>query len=103
MSMPKTLQLKHISDREILEAVQAFAEANRRYWRPGMTLEAGLAGKVPETPDVALAGKYPEKLILRKMEVLDDRGFLEYGVSLRTAWLTDAGKAYLAKLQGANA
>lgn len=89
MSMPKTMQLKHISDLEILEAVQAFNEANRRDWRTSVT------------PEVALAGKYPEKLILRKMEVLDQRGFLDYGVSLRTAWLTDRGKAYLAKLQGA--
>ena len=35
---------------------------------------------------------YPDKVIFRKMEKLFDQGYLEYGVSLRTAWLTEKGK-----------
>lgn len=35
--------------------------------------------------------QWPEKLIYRKMEKLVDKGYLEYGVSLRTSWLTDKG------------
>ena len=37
------------------------------------------------------------KLVLRKMEQLVHRGLLEYGVSLRTAWLTPAGKEAIEK------
>jgi hypothetical protein len=33
----------------------------------------------------------PEHLIERRMERLIDRGYLECGVSTRTAWLTDKG------------
>ncbi|KKL89641.1 hypothetical protein LCGC14_1912660 [marine sediment metagenome] len=39
------------------------------------------------TPDVALATKYPPKVILAKMEKLVEQGKLDYGVSLRTAWV----------------
>ena len=31
---------------------------------------------------------FDEKLVYKKMEKLSDEGYLEYGVSLRTAWLT---------------
>ena len=40
-----------------------------------------------QTPDIALADKYPPKLILAKMERLARQGKLDYGVSLRTAWV----------------
>lgn len=39
--------------------------------------------------------QWPAKLVLCKMQKLVDQGYLEYGVSLRTAWLTAKGKAYL--------
>lgn len=39
--------------------------------------------------------EYPPKLVFKKMEQLADRDYLEYGISLRTAWLTDKGKEYL--------
>lgn len=39
------------------------------------------------TPDIALADKYPPKVILAKMQKLDKQGKLDYGVSLRTAWV----------------
>ena len=38
----------------------------------------------------------PEKVCYRAMERADENGLLEYGVSLRTAWLTDAGMELLA-------
>jgi hypothetical protein len=37
----------------------------------------------------------PEKVCYRAMERASDRGYIEYGVSLRTGWLTDKGKALL--------
>ena len=39
------------------------------------------------TPDIALADKYPQKVILAKMQKMENRGKLESGVSLRTAWV----------------
>ncbi len=39
------------------------------------------------TPDIALADKYPPKVILAKMQKLSNQGRLDYGVSLRTAWV----------------
>ena len=58
-----------IPNSEIIEAVRLFH-----------------AGK-GETPDIALAHKYPAKLILAKMQKMVDKGLLNYGVSLRTAWI----------------
>jgi hypothetical protein len=37
----------------------------------------------------------PQKVVYRKMEKLVVQGFLEYGVSLRTSWLTDKAKKLL--------
>lgn len=37
-----------------------------------------------------------EKVCYRAMERASNRGLVEYGVSLRTAWLTGEGKALLA-------
>ena len=37
----------------------------------------------------------PDRLIERRMLALTDRGYLEYGVSVRTAWLTEKGRAEL--------
>lgn len=50
---------------------------------------------LPFTYEV-LAEKYgSEKLVYKKMEQLDNLGYLEYGVSLRTAWLTKKGEEFL--------
>jgi hypothetical protein len=65
-----------ITDEEMLEAVRAF-------WREA---DAGnVAGA--QTPDVSLAHKYPVKVIMAKLDHLSDRGVIDYGVSLRTAWI----------------
>jgi hypothetical protein len=37
----------------------------------------------------------PHKVIERKCEDLARRGYIEYGTSPTSAWLTDKGKAYL--------
>lgn len=42
-----------------------------------------------------LCQKWGEKVVIRKMERLADRGYIEYGVSPRTGWLTEKGKHVL--------
>lgn len=51
------------------------------------------AGRLPY--DVLVSRGIPEKVVYAKYEKLDRRGLIEYGVSLRTAWLTAAGAARL--------
>ncbi len=68
MGMRKEIQCKHLSEEELLAAVRDF--------------HAGRG----DTPDVALGDKYPVKVILCKMARLVEKGVLNYGVSLRTAW-----------------
>ena len=63
------MQTKDIPEQEIIEACEKFHRGEG------------------ETPDIALAEKYPEKVVLAKMGKMCDRGILEYGVSLRTAWV----------------
>jgi len=41
----------------------------------------------------------PKKVIYAAMEREDDNGYLEWGVSLRTSWLTDEGEAKLRELK----
>jgi hypothetical protein len=41
----------------------------------------------------------PEKVIYAAMEREDNRGLLEWGVSLRTAWLTKEGEQRLKQLR----
>lgn len=50
---------------------------------------------LPFTYEV-LGKKYgSEKLVYCKMRQLEKLGYLDYGVSLRTAWLTDKGKEFI--------
>lgn len=39
--------------------------------------------------------KYPEKVCYAAVKRASDRGYIEYGVSLRTGWLTEKGKALI--------
>jgi hypothetical protein len=39
----------------------------------------------------------PLKVVMSAMERTDRRGYIDYGVSLRTAWLTDTGEQLLAQ------
>lgn len=60
-----------ISDAEMLEACKRYHNGEA------------------ETPDIALASKYPVKVIMAKMDHMNRRGLLDYGFTLRTAWSTD--------------
>lgn len=70
---------KHISDKQVVEAVAIF---NRDRGRWPYELLAESTGQC-------------EKVCFRAMERACDRGLLEYGVSLRTAWLTEDGRKLL--------
>lgn len=72
---------KDITDLDVCRAVADF--------RAG-----GLEGRWPYELLAQWTGQ-PEKVCYRAMERAERRGLLEYGVSLRTAWLTDAGRALL--------
>lgn len=61
-----------ISEQEIIDACNKF-HSHQFGTRP--------------TPDISLAHKYPPKLILAKMQQMSSKGILDYGVSLRTAWV----------------
>jgi len=37
----------------------------------------------------------PEKVCYKAMERADDRGLIDYGVSLRTGWITEEGMKLL--------
>lgn len=72
------MQTKDITDRMVCEAVSEY-------------------NKDPHNnpfPYVALSKKTgcAEKVAFRAMERADDRGLIDYGVSLRTAWLTETGE-----------
>jgi len=43
--------------------------------------------------------QWPDKVVIRRMERLCDKGLLDYGVSLRTAWVTDLGKEQIVVLR----
>lgn len=49
--------------------------------------------------EIAEAAGYPWKVAYRRMERLVELGFVDYGVSLRTGWLTEKGRARLAELE----
>lgn len=63
------MKCSDIPDQEIIAACNAFHQGNG------------------PTPDEALASKYPAKVILAKMDKMAARGILNYGTSLRTAWV----------------
>jgi hypothetical protein len=72
---------KDISDRQVCEAVAAWQAEGRPFADERLFRATGQAQKVCEG---ALERAY-------------GRGLIEYGVSIRSAWLTDAGRALLAK------
>ena len=46
----------------------------------------------------AACARWSEKAVWRKLEELYARGYIARGVSVRTGWLTDKGKASLAQV-----
>ncbi len=69
------MQIKDIPDQVIFDACDAFHAALKR------------RDRTAQTPEVSLADKYPPKLIMAKMDKMSDQHKIEYGVSLRTAWV----------------
>ena len=66
-----------ISDGEMLDVIAKRWENNQAKIEPWI-----------DTPDETLAEKYTFGEVYGKLEELDHRGLIQYGVSLRTAWLT---------------
>lgn len=82
-----------ISDHDALRAIDAYTRENR----------VNCDATFPFPPKVHAPFPterlpFPEKVIEAKLYHLDDRGLIEYGVSLRTAWLTPEGVALLEAL-----
>lgn len=72
---------KDISDRQVCEAYRDSRAADpRMFW--------------PEELLMQRTGQC-EKVCFSAMNRADDRGLIEYGVSLRSGWLTDRGMALL--------
>jgi hypothetical protein len=72
-----------ISEFELLEYIQK----RRQNW------------ELP-TPDLVWMERgFPLKVVYAKLQKLLDRGLIEYGVSLRTGWLTPAGERRLEELR----
>ena len=75
------MSMKHVSDLQVVRAMQAFRDRKLESPWPyeALAVETGQC----------------EKVCFRAMERACDRGLIEYGVSLRTGWLTDKGRALL--------
>lgn len=43
----------------------------------------------------SLCTKYSEKAVIKKMEQLANKGYINYGITARTGWLTDKGREVL--------
>jgi hypothetical protein len=96
------MQVKDISDEQIYKAIRLRKKENEDAWEkrvPGYktltTMErikiAAMALTDPKAPNSKLVPDYfpgvSEKLIYRKMEKMVDQGKLEYGTSIRSAWI----------------
>lgn len=74
---------KDITDKQVCKA---YAEAERQRgidWKNDY--------EYPYLILMRITGQ-PEKVCYRAMERAEERGYIEYGVSLRTGWLTIKGK-----------
>ena len=70
--MSERIKCSDIPDEEVFAACRAFHRGET---------------KIP--PLDALAAKYPEKVVYAKMMKLADKGKLNYGVSIRCAWVEE--------------
>lgn len=80
MKRDKTWQIKRISDLEVVRAVDQYRSRRHRPY---------------PYEDLAEMHGCPEKVAYRACERAFGNGLIDYGVSLRTGWLTDKGKALL--------
>jgi hypothetical protein len=74
---------KDVSDAQVL---QAYADESGGWARVELLMER--------------TGQ-PEKVVWRAMERAYDRGYIDYGVSLKAGWVTDSGEALLASVAAA--
>lgn len=74
----------------IAEARYGTPEEHGRLWR--LADDAFRKANRDALYDEACA-RWSEKAVCRKFEELADRGYIEYGVSARTGWLTEKGQA----------
>ena len=81
--MIKQWQVKHIELFDILNAAKIFHSD----WE--ILIDSALKKIYPDCPD---------KVIYRAIENAVDKGYLEYGTSCRSSWLTDKGKKNLKEL-----
>lgn len=70
---------KNISDKQVVLAVSEYQQHRDRFPYEILCEQTG----------------EPEKVCYRAMERACDNGYLDYGVSLRTSWLTEKGKQLL--------
>lgn len=88
MGYEKRIQRKDIPDAEVIAAVEA-------YWRQMWSVPNRIHGGrdyndvIPLAPLTVLSQKYPEKVVLAKLERMCEQGILDYGVSSRIPWLTE--------------
>lgn len=82
----KAWQMKQISDAVVVKAVAQYSADARGSPFPYQIIAADLG--------------CPEKVAYRACERAASRYLIDYGVSLRTGWLTDAGKVLLASQEG---
>lgn len=78
------MAMKHVSDYMVCVAVDTYRQFYKTTDVP-----------YPYETLAKFTGQ-PEKVCYRAMERALRRGYLEYGVSLRTGWLTEKGKALIA-------
>lgn len=98
---------KEISDKQVCEAVeryQAGIDATLRKIGFRTRKDAAPQGEPQDEPkfvDDILheMTSQSRKVCMRAMERVLSRGLLNYGVSLRTAWLTMQGKQFLEKIE----
>lgn len=82
------MAMKDISDKQV---VQAYIDCKPDgLWGPYMANQR----KYPYQLLAQLTGQ-SEKVCYKCCERADDRGYIDYGVSLRTGWVTDKGMELL--------
>lgn len=83
---------KHVTDLMVCQAVKAYRNA----------LTKNICLRRTPFPYETLSTQTgePEKVCFRAMERAERRGLIDYGVSLRTGWLTEKGEALLTQEQG---
>lgn len=92
------MAMKDITDKQVCAAVNKYQEEMKPLFDTnkifGDSFPMAEHPKYPYETLVIETGQ-PEKVCYRAMERAADRDLIEYGVSLRTGWLTDKGKALI--------